>query len=693
MATMLNFPTPYAGSLHDQWNTAKFRRNRSGSNCQRSLIFRLIVYVVLLAPSLLLNACGGGGFSAESSAELVRLDVSAGRLQPAFEPSQHNYALIVDPTTEAITVSPTAVHDAASIKVNGESVPSSLRSAPVPVISTPASVTIEVVSPDQLRTTHYALTVIHPGQEDLLPVSEPPTGGDAQPDDSVGSEPGDETSASQSARLASLELHGGQMVQVFDGNLNSYDIVVPALSSLLEVNATAVDAAASISIASGQTEQGHASALIETPLGASAFAILVTSGDQKNQQRYAFNVQRAATQAFGVRQVLSSSQPITDGQFGFSQDMSGNWLAIGAPTEADSAGKKSQAGGVYLYQAAGDQWIFRQRLQAPAPKRGEQFGYSVALDGQQLAIGSFGADEAAQNGGRVDLYALREATWTHQQALEPPQPGENHRFGFTLALHDNLLAIAELRSIEGADQGGRVYTYRFSAAQGWALESTIITKGASDRFAQHVALTSEYLAIGTFDYDGECKLPVQDPGAVIVYQRQAGGWSPAATLTASNADGADRFGFSLTLSGERLVVGAICEDSQAGQAADDNSATQTGAAYVFTRQTDGQWQQETILKPTDAKAHDLFGYRLKLIGDTLIASAPLKDKPARDAGGAYIFQLQGAGWQQQAEISVPEASVGDILGISLGFSNGRFALGATQIGAGNPQSTGRVTVF
>jgi hypothetical protein len=86
----------------------------------------------------------------------------------------------------------------------------------------------------------------------------------------------------------------------------------------------------------------------------------------------------------------------------------------------------------------------------------------------------------------------------------------------------------------------------------------------------------------------------EDSGAVYVFEREGSSWTQQAYLKASNTEAYDYFGWSVSISGDTIVVGAIREDSTAtgvngGQS--NNGALDSGAAYVFVR-GGSSWTQQ-----------------------------------------------------------------------------------------------------
>jgi len=106
-------------------------------------------------------------------------------------------------------------------------------------------------------------------------------------------------------------------------------------------------------------------------------------------------------------------------------------------------------------------------------------------------------------------------------------------------------------------------------------------------------------------------------------------------LKASNTVAGDLFGYSVALAGDTLAVGVPSEDSA------------SGAVYVFTR-INGVWSQQAYVKASNPGGFDLFGSSIALAGDTLAvgafgeasANGNQTDNSAPDSGAAYVFSLQ-----------------------------------------------------
>jgi hypothetical protein len=147
-------------------------------------------------------------------------------------------------------------------------------------------------------------------------------------------------------------------------------------------------------------------------------------------------------------------------------------------------------------------------------------------------------------------------------------------------------------------------------------------------------------------------------GAAYVFTRSGSTWTQQAYLKAPNAEASDRFGTSIAVSGDTVVVGAVYEDSSqttitnGTSASADNTAANSGAAYVFTR-SGSTWSQQAYLKAPNAEANDFFGWNVAVSGDTVVVGAQNEsskqititngttasaDNTAISSGAAYVFQ-------------------------------------------------------
>lgn len=174
---------------------------------------------------------------------------------------------------------------------------------------------------------------------------------------------------------------------------------------------------------------------------------------------------------------------------------------------------------------------------------------------------------------------------------------------------------------------------------------------SSDYFGQAVSLDGDLALIGASLDDDHGT----DSGSAYIYRLQGdGSWLQEAKLTATDAAAGDRFGDAVSLSGDAALIGAYN---------DDDKGSGSGSAYLFRRQGDGSWLQEAKLTAADGSAGDTFGISVALNGDLALVGAPYDDDSANESGSAYLFRYQGDGsWLHEAKLTAGDGASGDYLG-------------------------------
>jgi len=370
----------------------------------------------------------------------------------------------------------------------------------------------------------------------------------------------------------------------------------------------------------------------------------------------------------------------------------GNTLAVGANGEdgnatgiggnqADNSASDSGAAYVFVRDGMGS-WSQQAYIKASNTGAGDQFSVWLELsgDGSTLAvtareedsnatgIGGNQADNSASNSGAVYVFARNGmGSWSQQAYIKASNTGANDSFGANTMLSGdgNTLAIGAFQEDSNATgiggnqadnsaiNSGAVYVFVRNGMGVWSQQAYLKASntGTGDGFGLGIALSEDgnMLAVGAeyedsnatgIDGDGADN-SIVDSGAVYVFVRNGmGTWSQQAYVKASNPGTNDFFGYQLALSGngDVLAVGSPVEDSNAtgvGGNQADESASDSGAIYVFVHNGMGTWSQRTYIKASNTGAGDQFAVRLELSGDgnTLAVSAELEDSNATGVGG------------------------------------------------------------
>ncbi|MEM8558959.1 MAG: T9SS type A sorting domain-containing protein [Bacteroidota bacterium] len=198
-------------------------------------------------------------------------------------------------------------------------------------------------------------------------------------------------------------------------------------------------------------------------------------------------------------------------------------------------------------------------------------------------------------------------------------------------------------------------------ADGWAQEAVIAAAAldTGDLFGQFVEFDGQRLLVSARGDDSDAG---ENTGAVYVFERSEGGWVETAKLTASDAEAGDFFGESVDLDGDQAITATLVG----------------GAAYVFTHTGSG-WAEEAILVPDDPEDAPFFGAAVAIEGNLALVGSPrFGDTP--QVGAIYAFTRGADGWSQTAKLSVASDENPDQIGYNFDYQDGTLV--AIGFGAG-----------
>ena len=313
------------------------------------------------------------------------------------------------------------------------------------------------------------------------------------------------------------------------------------------------------------------------------------------------------------------------------------------------------------------------------PNANTQFGSSVAISGDRALIGAPDVDDPETNSGAAYLYERDGAgTWVEVAKLSPSAPRNFIEFGHSVALSGNRAVVSALRdsiSDAGTSVGpvtfvGAVYVFERNAAGTWVDVARLTPSDGSSAFlfGSSVSLSGDRVLVGANE-DGHAG---PSSGSAYVYERNASGiWSEAAKLTASDAAARDFFGNSVSLSGNLALIGAYRENG--------GDLSDSGSAYMFERDALGIWAEVAKITAPDARANDFFGDSVSLSDERALIGASFDwDSSTRsNAGSAYVFERSGPQtWVETAKLTASDAMRADFFGTSVSLSGDRALIGA-----------------
>ncbi len=185
---------------------------------------------------------------------------------------------------------------------------------------------------------------------------------------------------------------------------------------------------------------------------------------------------------------------------------------------------------------------------------------------------------------------------------------------------------------------------------------------ANDRFGSSVSLSGNTALVGAPADDdlGE------DSGSAYVFVRSGNTWVQQAKLIASDGAPMDFFGGAVSLSGNTALVGAMGHDDK---------GMESGSVYVFVR-SGNTWTEQAELLANDEVALDLFGVSVALSGDRALVAAGAGDGNDFDTGAAYVFVRNGTTWTQEAKLWANDGEFGDGFGGAVSLSENTALVGS-----------------
>ncbi len=368
-----------------------------------------------------------------------------------------------------------------------------------------------------------------------------------------------------------------------------------------------------------------------------------------------------------ARDRIAADEANADDRFGEAVAIQHERAVIGAYGDSVYG---TRSGAAYVFEIENGTWMQAARLAAPDGAAHSDFGASVAMDGERVLVGSPGHGPQGTGHGEAYVFDRQpDASWSNSARLIAADGAFDDRFGHAVALEGDRALVGAYAKNAPDNDTGAAYLFERQPDNTWQQVAQLVAPDGDelDWFGYAVALSGNRAVVGAWRDDDQGDAS----GAAYVFEQQPGGqWLMASKLLAADGDEGDNFGKSVALAGDAALVGAP-RDQDAGQ--------QSGAAYLFARRADGQWQQQTKLTATDGDAGDEFGYAVALSGNRALVGARGDDHAEADAGSAYLFEQQPDGtWRTSAKLTAPRAGDGDGFGVSVSVRDDALIIGADK---------------
>ncbi len=420
---------------------------------------------------------------------------------------------------------------------------------------------------------------------------------------------------------------------------------------------------------------------------------------------------------------------------------------------ADSDNSSADTGAVYVYKKdSSGEWVQDAYLKASNSDTTDLFGYSVAVGGDLIVVGapfeesnmtginnidgSADADNSSADSGAVYVYKKdASGNWVQDAYLKASNSDTTDLFGYAVDVSNDVIVVgapyeeSSATAINNSDgsadsdnssaDSGAAYIFKKDASDNWVQDAYLKASNSSDldAFGSSLGISGDFIVIGAYRENGGNRGIINEdgsaadydiggePGAAYVFKKDASGnWVQDAYLKASHISNDAAFGKSIAISGDIVVIGSPWESSNTTEIINDDGSAdhnhygyQSGAAYVFKRETSGDWIQDAYLKASNSNYDDRFGSSVAVNSSLLVVGAPLEDSIDfvinntdgsaedtescvncnEDSGAAYVFKKDAVGdWVQDAYLKASNNDAEDQFGQSLAINSNQIVVGA-----------------
>ncbi len=308
------------------------------------------------------------------------------------------------------------------------------------------------------------------------------------------------------------------------------------------------------------------------------------------------------------------------------------------------------------------------------------FGFAVSISGRPgrtgadyAIIGAPNDDGAAQNAGAAYIYAFNGKDWEQEVKLTASDAEAGDAFGFVVSVDGTTAVIGAPKGDVGAAKNSGAAFVFVRDANRWKQQAKLIPKdlARSDALGEAVDIQEDTVIVGA---PGHTHGGVRFAGAVFVFERDGDSWKEQAKLTADDAAPSDRFGVSVDIEGDTVIVGSLLNDA--------GGKKDAGAAYVFVR-NGITWKQQAKLIAPGKKKGDHFGAGVATTGKIAVVGAPHREEGGLGAGAAYSFVNVDGVWKNTATVVPEEPGQNLVFGSTIAISGDTIVVAGGAAPDGN----------
>ncbi|MBN1155472.1 T9SS type A sorting domain-containing protein [candidate division KSB1 bacterium] len=340
---------------------------------------------------------------------------------------------------------------------------------------------------------------------------------------------------------------------------------------------------------------------------------------------------------------ITPSDGVDLDKFGHSVSISGDYVIVGAP--GDDKGK----GSAYIFRHQGKSWIEHAKITAADGEQYDEFGISVSIDENISLVGAWNDDYYI---GAVYIFERQMTDWIEIAKLKASDGVEGDNFGTSVAISGDHIIVGALN---GDTFSGKTYIFRFNGAE-WYQDTVLVShnEAGGDAFGFSVSIWDDYVLIGA---------PASDSfkGSAYLYLYDGSHYTEQSVLTASDAKENALLGFSVSIHGDYVLIGAPVLDE-----------SDQGATYLF-KNSGSSWIEEAKLTASDGSEDNRYGASVSLDENYAIIGA-MNDNNGQ--GAAYVYAVNEINWNDEKKLVASDGTEYDNFGCCVSCAGYDIVIGA-----------------
>lgn len=333
-------------------------------------------------------------------------------------------------------------------------------------------------------------------------------------------------------------------------------------------------------------------------------------------------------------------------------------MVFGCPLMTTPRGDDSGAAFIHSrHQGGQNNWGLTKEIWASNTQLSDVFGTSVDVHQDRVIVGATSAKNNSVRSGVAYIFERHQGgvdNWGQIAALGSPDSTDQDEFGYDVAIEDHWAVV-------GAPVAntffGAAYLYRKdkNGLNAWGFERRIdsVTPSTLAAFGAGVKISGETIIVAS----PLSNASGNQTGSVNVFALNKDGadnWGTIKQIVASNPVTGAAYGFGSDVSDDSIVVGSPFR-------------TDGGRAYIHARNQGGAdgWGQADLFPTPDVANGDKAGTSVVLQDNLLIVTSTEDDDNGNNSGSAYLFDLEGNAWPNEAKTSALDIAAADKQGSSV----------------------------